>query len=63
MLWSMGSGAPASKGYTRLAFNLNELNADNRYTYLDRSVERGRTYCYRILGEFGRLLIIQPKEV
>ncbi|MFK7933507.1 MAG: gliding motility-associated C-terminal domain-containing protein [Saprospiraceae bacterium] len=43
------------KGYTRLAFNLNELNADDRYTYLDRSVERGRTYCYRILGEFAQI--------
>ena len=43
------------KGYERLAFNLMELNADNRYTYLDGNVERGRTYCYRILGEFAQI--------
>lgn len=42
------------RGYTRL----NDLPIkdikDGRYHYLDANVERGRTYCYRILAEFAR---------
>lgn len=43
------------RGYERLAFNLMEINDINRYTYLDGNVERGRTYCYRVLGEFAQI--------
>ncbi|MEL7020781.1 MAG: gliding motility-associated C-terminal domain-containing protein, partial [Bacteroidota bacterium] len=43
------------KGYTRLDFNILEVGDDGRYFYSDNSVERGRTYCYRILGEFAQI--------
>ena len=44
----------AGRGYTEVAFNIRALNASGRYEFLDNQVERGRTYCYRILGEFAR---------
>lgn len=40
------------KGYTLIANTLNA--AAGRYSYLDTEVERGRTYCYRILARFAR---------
>lgn len=39
-------------GYVRLANTLNEANG--RYFYTDTDVERGRTYCYRILANFAK---------
>lgn len=39
-------------GYMFLANTLTEVNG--RYQYVDNNVERGRTYCYRILGRFAR---------
>ncbi len=39
-------------GYTLLANTINEVNG--RYFYLDTDVERGRTYCYRILARFAK---------
>ncbi|NRA49116.1 MAG: gliding motility-associated C-terminal domain-containing protein, partial [Phaeodactylibacter sp.] len=40
-------------GYTKL-FNDPIMDvADGRYVYTDTDVERGRTYCYRILAEFA----------
>ncbi|NJL77608.1 MAG: hypothetical protein HC892_23810 [Saprospiraceae bacterium] len=43
------------RGYRRLAFDQMRLNADgSRYEFIDTDVERGRTYCYRILAEFAR---------
>lgn len=39
-------------GYQFLANTLEEVNG--RYQYRDSNVERGRTYCYRILGQFAR---------
>ncbi|MEO1263651.1 MAG: gliding motility-associated C-terminal domain-containing protein [Bacteroidota bacterium] len=39
-------------GYTLLANTTNEFN--NRYQFVDQNVERGRTYCYRILARFAR---------
>lgn len=42
------------KGYTQVAFDVQNLNADNHYEYVDTNLERGRTYCYRILGEFAK---------
>ena len=45
----------AGKGYTRLNNILTREIVNNRYYYLDTEVDRGRTYCYRILAEFARL--------
>ncbi len=44
----------AGKGYMMIANSaLEEKNG--RYYYKDAKVERGRTYCYRILARFGRI--------
>jgi len=44
----------AGKGYTELiSVTRSELNG--RYVYLDNNVERGRTYCYRVLAKFARI--------
>jgi gliding motility-associated-like protein len=44
----------AGRGYTKLTdFETSEM-ADGRYVYLDQDVERGRTYCYRVVALFGR---------
>ena len=44
----------AGRGYTKLTnFPIQEI-VNGRYYYLDTDVERGRTYCYRILAEFAR---------
>lgn len=42
------------KGYTRIAFGVTEASID-RYVYSDVDVERGQTYCYRILADFAQL--------
>jgi len=42
----------AGKGYTKIASTLNALGG--RYSHVDTEVERGRTYCYRILGVFAK---------
>jgi gliding motility-associated-like protein len=42
------------RGYTRLQRSLFDVK-DGRYFYVDEDVERGRTYCYRVLGEFAKL--------
>ena len=42
------------KGYEKLTdFAIMEIQ-DGRYYFLDENVERGRTYCYRILAEFAK---------
>lgn len=41
------------KGYRRIAFRLNAVD-NNRYVFKDEDVERGRTYCYRVLAHFAR---------
>ena len=43
----------AGAGYTRLTRRTEEL-AGGRYVFSDDDVERGRTYCYRVLGQFVR---------
>lgn len=44
----------AGRGYERLTnFPIIEVR-DGRYYFLDENVERGRTYCYRILAEFAK---------
>lgn len=40
------------KGYVRVKPNTNEM-VDGRYYFKDEEVERGKTYCYRILGRFA----------
>ena len=41
------------RGYTRVALRERDQSS-GRYRYLDRGVERGRTYCYRVLAQFAR---------
>ncbi len=42
------------RGYTRLTPVAIDSMLDGRYYFRDNDVERGRTYCYRILAEFAR---------
>lgn len=42
------------KEYTKIEF-LTKNNNGSVYTYLDTDVERGQTYCYRVLAEFAQL--------
>jgi gliding motility-associated-like protein len=44
----------AGKGYTELIFLTKQMK-DGRYVFVDNKVERGRTYCYRILAKFTRI--------
>ncbi|MEM9836767.1 MAG: gliding motility-associated C-terminal domain-containing protein, partial [Bacteroidota bacterium] len=44
----------AGRGYTLLTPDpINEIDGP-QYVYFDETVERGRTYCYRLLAEFAR---------
>ncbi|MEL6391296.1 MAG: gliding motility-associated C-terminal domain-containing protein [Bacteroidota bacterium] len=43
----------AGRGYTQVADRLLEMDND-RYIFFDEDVNRGRTYCYRVLAQFGR---------
>ncbi|HFB99212.1 MAG TPA: gliding motility-associated C-terminal domain-containing protein, partial [Phaeodactylibacter sp.] len=43
----------AGKGYTRIANKVLEVD-NGRYIFVDTDVERGRSYCYRILGNFAK---------
>ncbi len=40
------------RGYTKIGNTLSEQNG--RYVFRDNEVERGRTYCYRVLGVFTK---------
>ncbi len=42
------------KGYTRIVFDTVFQMANGKYFYIDKDVERGKTYCYRILGHFAK---------
>ncbi len=44
------------RGYTQIVFNTN-VNDGNEYFYVDSNVEKGRTYCYRVMGQFARISI------
>lgn len=44
----------AGKGYTELIF-VTKQEQNGRYYFKDTKVERGRTYCYRVLAKFARL--------
>ncbi|MCP3930608.1 MAG: gliding motility-associated C-terminal domain-containing protein [Bacteroidetes bacterium] len=41
------------RGYTQITSNILEV-VDGRYYFLDDQVERGRTYCYRVMAEFAK---------
>lgn len=43
----------AGKGYTRLIRNTTEKKG-NKYFFSDETTEKGKTYCYRVLGQFVR---------
>jgi gliding motility-associated-like protein len=42
------------KGYTQIAFDTVFQMINGRYVFVDRGVERGKTYCYRILAHFAK---------
>lgn len=44
----------AGKGYTRIASRV-KTQESGRYIFRDNDIEKGRTYCYRIVPEFARL--------
>jgi gliding motility-associated-like protein len=51
------------QGYTLINANSREIE-DGRYIYIDTDVERGRTYCYRILALFAKYSTIgQPFNI
>lgn len=45
----------AGQGYEKVSVGLIDEMEDGRYVFVDTDVERGRTYCYRILGNFAQL--------
>lgn len=47
-------GGLSGRGYQKLTNVAFTEVVDGRYYYLDNNVERGRTYCYRILAEFAK---------
>lgn len=51
----------AGRGYTRIVANTREL-VDGRYTYVDENVNRGRTYCYRVLATFAKYTDLNPPQ-
>ena len=42
------------KGYERIVYDTIFPFAGGRYTYVDKNVERGKTYCYRVLAHFAK---------
>ncbi|MBX2928713.1 MAG: gliding motility-associated C-terminal domain-containing protein [Saprospiraceae bacterium] len=42
------------RGYQKLTQTPFQTEQDGRYYYRDETVERGRTYCYRVLAEFAK---------
>ncbi|MGB1216405.1 MAG: gliding motility-associated C-terminal domain-containing protein, partial [Saprospiraceae bacterium] len=44
---------PGLQGYQLMALDVKDLS-NGRYVYTDETVERGRSYCYRILAEFAQ---------
>jgi len=44
------------RGYTRVLFSTNEMRA-GRFIYVDEDIDKGQTYCYRIVAEFARLTV------
>lgn len=50
----------AGKGYTKITNVAVQDIVNGRYDFLDEDVERGRTYCYRILAEFAQETSLTP---
>ena len=44
----------AGKGYTKISPDTKEMDA-GRYTFIDGNIQKGRTYCYRVLAEFAKI--------
>jgi gliding motility-associated-like protein len=42
------------KGYTQIAFDTTFAMVNGKYNFIDNTVERGKSYCYRILGHFAK---------
>lgn len=42
------------KGYTRIVFDTTFQLLNGKYSFVDKDVERGKTYCYRIVAHFAR---------
>jgi gliding motility-associated-like protein len=42
------------RGYTKIALNAKEM-VNGRYYFKDAELERGRTYCYRVVAEFAKI--------
>jgi gliding motility-associated-like protein len=42
------------RGYTQIAYDTVFQMVNGRYVFIDRGVERGKTYCYRILAHFAK---------
>ena len=42
------------RGYTQITFQTREV-VDGRYQFEDTDVDRGKTFCYRVLAEFARI--------
>ncbi|HHS95051.1 MAG TPA: gliding motility-associated C-terminal domain-containing protein, partial [Phaeodactylibacter sp.] len=53
----------AGRGYIKLTDIPIQEIVDGRYYYLDTDVERGRTYCYRILAEFAQQTAFNPPSL
>lgn len=45
----------SGQGYTEVSLGFIRDIEDGRYVFTDQDVERGRTYCYRILANFAQL--------
>lgn len=45
----------SGQGYEKVSVGLIDEMVDGRYVFVDTDVERGKTYCYRILGNFAQL--------
>ncbi|MFZ1702914.1 MAG: gliding motility-associated C-terminal domain-containing protein [Saprospiraceae bacterium] len=43
-----------NSGYTKIAIGVNQ-KMEGRFIYLDKNVEKGFTYCYRVVAEFSFL--------
>ncbi len=44
----------SGKGYVKIAFKLKQT-ANGKYFLIDKNVDRGKTYCYRVQAEFAKL--------
>jgi gliding motility-associated-like protein len=42
------------RGYTKIALNAKEI-VNGKYYFKDAELERGRTYCYRVIAEFAKI--------